>query len=463
MKKALNLILAFVMLISVFAGCGQSAQTTQGSTSDTQKVEDTQASDIVKSDNPLDESNANIDWKQFNGSKIRVMMATHFFQAGVEPHVPEFEKLTGIDVQFESYPEQEFWNKLLIEFNGGSSAPDVFMLNYTNIPMYHSGGWIDPLTPYIDNAKITDSKWYDQADLLEKGVDFGTYADNYYGVPVTGEWQILYYRKDIYEQKGLKVPTTMDELYENCKATNSPEVSGIVMRCARASALWWPWAGFVRTYGSYWVEDGVSKLDSQESIDATAMYVKLLSDFGPSGIANYTYVEALTDFQQGRSAHFIDSSGFMAQMEDKSKSTVAGKVGYALMPAAAKGVDPVPNVNHWMLGLGKQSANKEAAWLFTQWATSKKMAKVVGLASGTAARTSIWEDADYRAAYPQEWIDCSLNSAKYADKLCIPPVPEASQLGDYLEIAVTELMSGNKDTATVMKDLAKKSNDLLSK
>lgn len=439
MKRAWGLILTVILVLSIVAPCSF-AETTV----------------------PWDESQANIDWKQCAGTKIRVMMASHYFQAGIEPLVPEFEELTGIDVQFESYPEQEFWNKLLIEFNGGSSAPDAFMLNYINVPMYHYGGWIEPLTPYINNPKLTDAAWYDYPDLFEKGVDFGTYENNFYGLPVTGEWQILFYRKDLYEQKGLKVPTTMDELYENCKALNTPDVSGIVMRCARASALWWPIAGFVRTYGGYWMKDGVCTLDSPEAIAAAEMYVKLLSDCGPSGIANYTYVEALTDFQQGRTAHFIDSSGFMAQMEDPAKSVVSGKVGYAPMPAAKAGEQAVPNVNHWMLGMGKQSENKEGAWLFLEWATSKSMAKKIGLASGTAARVSTWEDPDYASLYPQEWIDCSLNSAKIADKLCIPPVPEVSQMGDFIEVAVTEMMSGNQDVAALMQDVAKKSNALLS-
>ena len=41
-------------------------------------------------------------------------------------------------------------------------------------------------------------------------------------MPVNPNIPLLFYRKDLYEQKGLKVPETWDEFYANAKALHNP-------------------------------------------------------------------------------------------------------------------------------------------------------------------------------------------------------------------------------------------------
>ena len=43
-----------------------------------------------------------------------------------------------------------------------------------------------------------------------------------YGVPINGNIQVLYYRADLYEKAGLKVPTTWDELLANARKLHNP-------------------------------------------------------------------------------------------------------------------------------------------------------------------------------------------------------------------------------------------------
>lgn len=461
-SKLLALALGSIFLLTSIVGCGAGAtgakddksptSTLMSTNSEEKAVESTSPS---KPTDPFDYSTANIDWKQKQGTTIRVLLSKHYFTDGVQKILPDFEKLTGIKVQLEVFPESEYWNKMLIEFNGGSNPPDAFMLNYNTVAQYSTGGWLEPLDSYTKNPKLTDDKWYDFGDFLPKAIDFGIFNNVFYGLPVTGEWQVLFYRKDLYQEKGLKVPETMDELYANCKALKTDKISGIVNRMARTSAAFWPWGGFVRSYGGYWFDtQNQPQLESDSVTKATDMYVKLLKDFGPKGVVNYTWYEALTDFQQGKAAHFIDSSGFMAMLEDPQKSVVSGKVGYAVLPSAEQGKKSVPNVNHWMLGMGKQSKNKDAAYLFLQWATSKKVGLDIAINNGTAARTSLWQNKDFLKKYPEEWAKVSLDSAAIADKLAIPQIKELGQVGEYLEIALNEAYNGKP-----VKDALKEAQD----
>ena len=50
---------------------------------------------------------------------------------------------------------------------------------------------------------------------------------------------------------------------------------------------------------------------------------------------------------------------------------IAGKVGYTLIPAGPGGKTQA-GLFTWSLGLSKATKNKEAAWLFLQWATAQR-------------------------------------------------------------------------------------------
>jgi multiple sugar transport system substrate-binding protein len=403
-------------------------------------------------------------WKQQEGAKLRLMFVQHYFTDSLKPLIPQFEQMTGIKVQLEVLTESEYWNKMVVEFNSGANPPDVFMLNYVTVAQYEAGGWVEPLADYLENTTLTNTDWYDFNDFFPKAIDFGTYKGKLYGLPITGEWQILFYRKDLYEQKGLKVPKTMDELLKNAVALKTSDVAGIVLRAHRTSAAWWPWAGFVRTYGGYWVSpENVVGLTDPQVVAATKMYVDLIKQAGPKGILNYTWYEASQDFQQGRAAHFIDSSGFLGGFENPEKSAVAGKVGYALMPAAKAGQDPVPNVNHWMLGMGSQSKNKEAAYLFLEWATSKENLIKVGRSVGSGPRTSVYEDPELLAKYPAQSVEVSLLSSKIADKQALPQIVQLNEIGQYLAIAINEIFADESNIMKYLREAKDKTQKAMSK
>ena len=410
----------------------------------------------------LDPAAAKIDWKQFQGTTLRVIFNQHMFTEVLQPKVPEFEALTGMKVTFETYPETEFRNKLMVEFTSGQTAPDAFMVDQTELSKYLAGNWIEPLDGYIDNAKLTDPKWYSYKDLQGTG-SFGASKGKQFGIPITGEWQILFYRKDLYAQKGLKVPRTMDELYANAKALTTKDVAGWVGRFSRTSASWYPWAGFVGMYGGYWVDPktGKPQLGSSATRQASDMYVKLARDCGPKGILNYTWYEATSDFQQGRAAHLTDASVFESLFEDPVNSVVAGKVGYAVLPLGKDGVDPKCVTSYWMLGMGKGSQNKEAAWLFLQWATSKQMGLDVGLKKGVVVRTSLWSNADFLKKVPRDYAEASAQSAPAGDIYLYPMIKELGQIGDYVSIALDEVYAGQKSVEAALKDAQQKTLEAL--
>jgi multiple sugar transport system substrate-binding protein len=285
-----------------------------------------------------------------------------------------------------------------------------------------------------------------------------------YGIPVAVEPQVLFYRTDLLAQKGLKVPQTMDELYETAKKLKSDEVAGMALRLIRGQGSWWPWSGFMVDYGATWVDQqGVAHLDEPAAIAATTMYTKINKDAGPAGVMNYGWYEVLNSFAQGKTAMILDANSFMQQFEDPQKSTIVGKVGVA----------PIPGVNgsracaggpSWGVAMASQSKNKDAAWRFLKWATSPAVALNIAINSGDIARDSIWSNSQLTKKYPfPDWIKASRDSnLKYSASYNFPRVPQFAQLVDIVDLTLQEAYKGDQPVADIMKQAQQKTTDALA-
>ena len=72
-------------------------------------------------------TNANIDWKQFDGETVTVLLSKHPWQEQIEPLIPEFEELTGINVKLKLLPENQYLTKVPADMEAGTFKFDVFI------------------------------------------------------------------------------------------------------------------------------------------------------------------------------------------------------------------------------------------------------------------------------------------------------------------------------------------------
>ena len=56
-------------------------------------------------------SEANINWQQFAGTTLNIMLCRHPWQETIEPYFPEFEQLTGMKIVTTILPEAEYLTK----------------------------------------------------------------------------------------------------------------------------------------------------------------------------------------------------------------------------------------------------------------------------------------------------------------------------------------------------------------
>ena len=60
---------------------------------------------------------AKIDWKQANGQSLTIGLNKHPFTESLLPLIPEFKKLTGINIEYLVLPEDQYNTKLAADLS----------------------------------------------------------------------------------------------------------------------------------------------------------------------------------------------------------------------------------------------------------------------------------------------------------------------------------------------------------
>jgi len=383
--------------------------------------------------------------------EIRVLLANHPYGDLVKSSIPEFERSTGIRVKVESLQEGQLTTKLTTEFATRSSSVDVFMTRpLQEGKMFYKNGWYEPLSMSF-------------ADYPKNVMSVSIFAGKTYIVPLVTEWQVLYYREDLFKKAGVKVPTNFTELEAAARKLNSESVAGLASRGKGAAAVT-QLSSYVYNYGGLYLDRGTAAFASKPAVDAIRFYGKMLGNYGPKGVTSMSWENIMPLFQAGKIAMWTDASVFYGQIIDPSKTQVAGgKVGIANFPAGPRMNSPFI-VASWGMAVSKQSKNKEQAMRFLQWATSKEMATKGMLANITMARSSVWEDKAVLAKVNPGLVETRAYAAKHGNPLDRPymsAVGEARDLIGELIIESINTKGASPNLEKMAKEKAAKVNEML--
>ncbi|MBI3084648.1 MAG: sugar ABC transporter substrate-binding protein [candidate division NC10 bacterium] len=404
---------------------------------------------------------AQFNWQQFKGTQLRVLLNKHPWQQGIEPHLKDFEALTGIKLISEVYPEDQFRAKTLVELTSGASSIDVFMSMPAQEGLkYMRAGWLQPVDAFLKDPSLT-SPDYNWNDFLDKTRDAMVVEGKLVGPPIQVENVALMYRKDVFQKYNLKVPTTLDELEAAAKALNGKPMTddgqpgfGIVARGKRAAATSM-FAGMLYAMGGTWLTPSREPaINTEEAIKAIDLWGRLLRLYGPPGSENNHWYEASSIFSQGKAAMYTDANSLFPVIEDPQKSKVVGKVGYALFPRGSKG-QYGSTVAVWGLAMPKTSKNQKAAWLFMQWATNKDQVLKVQSEKGVlGARESVWKDPKGKAKVPSDLGESLMLGSKVGTPFWNPPVVAVAEVRDAVGAAIVTSIQGGDVRAAANKAAA---------
>lgn len=393
------------------------------------------------------------DWRKYEGQSIRFVGLKFYYNDFIAEKLPEFEKLTGIKVNMETYPEDQFRQKVVVELTGGSRDLDVFNTAGTCYEGYkfNQAGWYEPLNNYISNPSLTNPNW-DPDDFIPSVANAQIVDGKRIAVPLNAVSWLLIYRKDLYQQYGLNVPKTMEELRENAKKLTQNDVYGYVGRGKRTQSVA-TWSMFLHAFGGQWLDEKRNPaINSPQAIQALEFYADLMKNYANPGAAENDWYDLQSLLQQGKVAQAIDASAWLGALVDPEKSRISETVSFARMPDGPGG--SVADLWSWNLAISSLSQKKGPAWYFVQWATGKEMQYYAQLKNTPTARISAWDLPEFKNATNQEWLKAVSESFAVARPILHPPVVAVSEIEDVIGEAIVNTILGLQDAKSALDQAA---------
>ncbi|WP_245753725.1 ABC transporter substrate-binding protein [Geodermatophilus ruber] len=288
-----------------------------------------------------------------------------------------FTAETGITVNFTVLPENDVRDKISQEFSSQAGQYDVATLSNFEIPIYANSGWVAPLDDYVAADPA-----FDQADILPPMTTSLSGADGrLYGEPFYGESSFLMYRTDVLAAEGIEMPArpTWPEVADIAARVDGAE-PGMAGICLRGQPGWGqliaPLTTVVNTFGGTWfTKDWQAEVNGEGFTEATQFYVDLVREHGETGAPQAGFTECLNNLIQGNAAMWYDATSAAGSLE-AADSPVKGKIGYVAAPVVE--TEHSGWLYTWAWSIQQASTNKDDAWRFISWASSKEYEGLVG-------------------------------------------------------------------------------------
>jgi multiple sugar transport system substrate-binding protein len=349
--------------------------------------------------------------RPFRGTKIR------FTSEATPPSVvlnrikQEFTEPTGIEVEIEIVPLEQVLAKALADVRGQLGACDLYYLDQSWVAGF-TQHCVDPTELAKDKPELAMPD-FDFADFCRPLVESISLVDGKWrGIPFDIPIFILMYRDDLMDKHGLKQPTTYPEFLQAVtEITREEKATGVFGTGLQAKAghysLECDWSQAVWGHGgSIFGKDRRFAGNDPQGLAGLDWYRALLAQAAPNSI-DATWDGQAEMMRSGRVAMVQSWAEFFPAL-DANDSKVRGLwqparplTPHALRPAAECGFNERPNAAHQggsLISLSRHSKNRDAAWIFLQWATCREIMTRCTLAGGFApTRNSCFDDPRVKA------------------------------------------------------------------
>jgi len=215
------------------------------------------------------------------------------------------------------------------------------------------------------------------------------------GLPCVNVSGALLYRRDLFEQYGLHIPQTWDELMSVASELQSAVRSdgrsdfyGFETRGASGGGhSVWTIGTFLGSFGARWI-DVNGKVNSPDDGHFAALntYLKILNAVSPPEQSMISFPEMRRDFAAGRVGMIMDVGMEYAHLF-ATNSELAERSGVALVPAGPAG--RAPNLYSPLWSIPASSHLKDEAFELAKFLTSKAQLLEDGLRSNALETSSL--------------------------------------------------------------------------
>jgi len=344
-------------------------------------------------------------------------------------HTGEWAKKTGNTVKIFSQPTSTTDSLALYRqlFAAKSSDVDVLM--------------VDVVWPGIIKDHLLDLKKYSkgvESQHFPAIVANNTVDGKLLGMPWFTDAGLLYYRKDLLDKHGLKVPETWDDLVAAAKkvqaAERTPAVAdfqGFVFHAKAYEGLSCVALEWVASFDGGPIVDSTGKVTINNASAAKALNTAAswIGTISPNGVLNYAEEDTRGVFQNGK-ALFMRNWPYAYSLMQAPDSPVKGKFGVAPLPKGGAAGKRAATLGGWQLAVSKYSKAPDAAADLVMFMTSAEIQKDRAIkGSYNPTRPDLYKDKDVIAANPfmASLLDVFTNAVARPSTATGLKYPEVSQ------------------------------------
>ncbi len=318
----------------------------------------------------------------------------------VEEVAPEFEKQTGIKIDFTLLPIDALNARLKSELNSGASGIDIVQWTSQQI------GW---LNSHLDDhekllagaaGKHADFDWDDFVPAVRQ---MSIWDNKLSGIPYRVTIGVLHYQKALLEQVGMtRAPETFAELQqaaiETTKAGAAANRYGMGYLGRQGPAIVDCWCPFLRSNGGDFYDPKTWEIliNRPEAVEALEFWGDLMTKYHavvPDSIT-WEFDEIIAGGQNDRYAMTVTLTPYGTLINDPQKSKTGGRWAWAPMPGAKSKEQSRTFFGGWSLAVASAGKHKEWAFEFIQMACSKEWMRRSMLRGNAPPRLSVLNDPE---------------------------------------------------------------------
>lgn len=359
----------------------------------------------------------------------------------------------GVTVNAEMTNYTDWQEKMRLNLASNAASYDITYITPQDIAEFAANGWLEPLDEYVE--KYWDE--YNFGDIPQYLWDAYSYDGHIYGIP-SHQWaMILFYRTDLFDDAGLSVPETLDELVADAEALNKDGRSGITLTLQASDMLMVTYQSFLTACGGWFWDDDYNPTFSGEASLKAIDYLQQLYQYTPDDSSSYGNNEATVAMGQDLAAMTMMQTTRSSSMNDPEQSTVVGKVAFASAPSLEKGGASAAIWNTAGYSICKFTENDIDTCFKTIANATDEESSIGGADSGMPCREAALTDellaerTDYDAAWKAIQSGATLR----------PTIPEFSEIMEVSMTALSSVLTGQGDAATAMAEVDKEVREIL--
>jgi multiple sugar transport system substrate-binding protein len=376
--------------------------------------------------------------------------------AGFDALVDMYVEATGNQVNLDVTPFPGMLTKSRNAVQAGVSEFDILNLNEQWYGLFYEGGLVTPIREIDPDFELDPNIIeYGYATRWDADINYSGPEGELYGLPINGNIQVYFYRKDLLEEHGLEVPQTWEEVAANAAAVhNPPDMHGFTIRTRPSD---WEFQAFLHGFGTSLIDldtetgEWFVGLDSPEAVQALETWMNLGLEYGPANIADMGQAENLALMNSGRLMQVHMVSAAAPNFQDPNQSVVVDQIGASPVPAGPAGRATMSGI--WVMGIPTNlpSERQQAGLTFLQWALTKEAQLAYTQAGAIPVRQDVYEELsdDEEIGW---WMGAVAESTPYIKPQ--PRIPEAPQCFEVIARRTVQALIGEMSAEDAMAEAA---------